>query len=217
MKSKKSPAAGDNQKPSTREALLDATRELMVEENSTQVSFGDISQRSGINQALIRYHFGSKNGLLEALLERDAGSTFAALAELVASDIGAVEKLRRHIHGVIKIYHRFPYLNRLVGVLSADVSSETAHFISDRFARPLADAQRAILDQGIREGVFRSIDPMLFHFSLVGACDYLFHARASLSSVFGVDSISDDLRKAYADHICSILLESVRSHPQSAL
>ena len=195
----------------TREILLDTTRTLLIEGNTTQVSFGDISGHSGVNGALIRYHFGSKQGLFEALLERDAGSTFAALERLVAAPLGAEEKLRRHVHGVTKIYHRYPYLNRLVGVMSAEGDTKSARFISERFTRPLAEAQRMILEQGKAEGVFREIDPMLFHFSLVGACDHLFHARAALGFLFDVHEIDEDLRSRYADHICNLLLDSIRA------
>lgn len=198
-------------KNTTKDQLLDATSALMLERNSTQLSFGDISKKSGINGALIRYHFGTKLGLLEALLERDAGGTFAALEQLVTAPMDAVEKLRHHIHGVIKVYHRYPYMNRLVGALTAESGPEAAQFISERFIRPLAAAQKAILDQGVREGSFRAVDPMLFYFSVIGACDHLFHARSALAYAFDTHEIDDDLRRAYADHICNNLLESIRA------
>lgn len=198
-------------KPATRDALLDATSALMTERNSVQVSFTDIAQRSGINKALIHYHFGTKHKLFEALLERDAGGTFADLARLVAAPIDAAQKLRHHVYGVIKVYFRFPYMNRLVGALSVETDSDTARFISERFTRPLAAAQKAILEQGLGEGVFRPIDPTLFYFSLIGACDHLFQARHALKYAFDIDDIDDDLRRRYTDHVCGILLGSIRS------
>jgi len=196
------------------EALLNATSALMSERNSVNVTFSDISQRSGLNSALIRYHFGSKAGLFKALLERDAGGTFGELERLVVADMSAVQKLRHHIHGVIKVYYRYPYMNRLVGALSMDSDSDTARFISERFTKPLAEAQRAILQQGEREGVFRVVDPMLFYFSTIGACDHLFHARHSLRYAFDVDDIDDALRRRFADHICDLLLRSVMQRPE---
>ena len=191
------------------DTLLNATSELMAERNSVDVTFADIAAKSGMNSALIHYHFGNKMGLYKALLERDAGSTFAALGRLVAADMPAREKLRAHIKGVIKTYHRYPYMNRLIGALSIDSDSEIARFIAERFTRPLADAQAAILHQGMAEGVFRTIDPMLFHFSLIGACDHLFHARHSLKFAFGVGEIDDELQHRYAEHTAGLLLDSL--------
>lgn len=193
--------------------LLNATSALMAERNSVDVTFADISERSGLNSALIRYHFGSKAGLFKALLERDAGGSIPDLDALVASDMTAAKKLRYHVSGIVRLYFRYPYMNRLVWSLSSELESETARYIAERFTRPLADAQRAILEQGLREGTFREIDPMLFYFSVVGACDHLFHARHSLKFAFGIDEISDDLCRRYESHIASILLESVMIRP----
>jgi AcrR family transcriptional regulator len=195
------------------DALLNATSALMIERNSVNVSFSDISDKSGLNSALIRYHFGSKSGLFIALLERDAGGTFSELEKLVQADMPAIQKLRHHIHGVIKVYFRYPYMNRLVGALSVETESDTAQFISERFTRPLADAQRSILAQGEAEGMFRAIDPVLFYFSLIGACDHLFHARHSLKFAFGIADIDDALRRRYADHVTDIVLNSVLIRP----
>lgn len=195
------------------DALLNATSALMTERNSVEVTFVDIAQRSGVNSALIRYHFGSKTGLFMALLERDAGGTFGNLDALVNSDMSAPQKMRHHVSGVIKTYYRYPYMNRLVGALSIESESETARFIAERFTKPLAAAQKAILEQGEREGVFRSVDPTLFYFSLIGACDHLFHARHSLKFAFGIDEITDDLRRDYAEHITEILMDSILVRP----
>ena len=183
----------------------------MSESNTTRVSFSDISARSGVNAGLIRYYFGNKKRLLHALLERDAGPSIEALAKLVAADLPAIEKLRHHIHGIIKTYHRYPYMNRLVAALQSGGDSDSAQFIFQRFTVPIVDAQRSILEQGVREGVFRELDPMLFHFTVIGACDQLFQGRSVLTHVFHVASINYELRDKYADFILTVLLNSVRA------
>lgn len=216
-KTRDSETASRRRDTSSRDLLLDAASALMSEGGSVDFSFADISARSGLNSALVRYHFGGKEGLLLALLERDAGGTFEALETLVKSDLDATRKLRRHVEGVIKIYHRYPYMNRLIGALGSETNSTTARFISERFTRPLAEAQRAILDQGVTEGVFRPVDPVLFYFSVIGACDHLFHARSALKYAFGIDTIDEDLRRRYADHLTGILLGSILVSPNSAL
>ncbi|WP_256849209.1 TetR/AcrR family transcriptional regulator, partial [Pantoea sp. Ft+CA_17] len=58
----------------TADKLLLAASELMIESNSIEVSLSEIAQRSGVNAALVKYHFGNKDGLLLALLARDAAT-----------------------------------------------------------------------------------------------------------------------------------------------
>lgn len=60
--------------------LLVAAGDLMIERNSTEVSLSEIAQKSGVNAALVKYHFGNKDGLLLALLARDAAAEMTNLA-----------------------------------------------------------------------------------------------------------------------------------------
>ncbi len=193
------------------DVLLEAASALMIERNSITITFTEIAARAGLNSALIHYRFGGKSGLFRALISRDVGGTFPALEDLVAADLPAEEKLIRHIHGIIKTYFEHPYINRLIAALSQEVDGDGARFISERVVQPLARAQGAILAQGEAEGVFRRIDPMLFYFSLIGACDHLFQARYALKWAFGVADIDDALRRDYARHVIALLLDSVRA------
>ena len=57
-----------------------AASELMIERASIEVSLSDIAQKSGVNAALVKYHFGNKDGLLLSLLERDAAGPIQTLS-----------------------------------------------------------------------------------------------------------------------------------------
>src|SRR2546423_14041941 len=74
-------------KNSTAEKLLVAASELMIERASIEVSLSDIAQKSGVNAALVKYHFGNKDGLLLALLARDAATEMPQLGYLIAQPI----------------------------------------------------------------------------------------------------------------------------------
>ena len=43
----------------TAEKLLVAASELMIERSAIEVSLSDIAQKSGVNAALVKYHFGN--------------------------------------------------------------------------------------------------------------------------------------------------------------
>jgi AcrR family transcriptional regulator len=48
----------------TAEKLLVAASELMIERSSIEVSLNDIAQKSGVNAALVKYHFGNVDPVL---------------------------------------------------------------------------------------------------------------------------------------------------------
>lgn len=60
---------GEPSLPPTAQRLLDAAHRLLVRSGYNSLSLEAISQEAGENKALVRYYFGSKNGLLVALTD----------------------------------------------------------------------------------------------------------------------------------------------------
>ena len=199
-------------KNTTADRLLVAASELMIERNSIDVSLSDIAQKSGVNAALVKYHFGNKDGLLLALLARDAATEVTQLEYLLAQPITPTEKLKLHIGGIIRAYHRFPYMNRLIHYLLHESSADAADEVSKFFVAPLLDFHRRLLAEGIKAGEFRNIDPVLFYTSLIGACDHLFFGRHAMSRASGVGPVTDEVCRQYIRHmealICGGILAS---------
>ena len=188
-------------KNTTAEKLLVAASELMIERASIEVSLSDIAQKSGVNAALVKYHFGNKDGLLLTLLARDAATEMSNLEYLLAQPITPTAKLKLHIAGIIRAYHRFPYMNRLIHYLLHESSAQSADQVSKFFVAPLLDFHRRLLAQGIKAGEFRKIDPVLFYTSLIGACDHLFFSRHAMSRAIGVGPVTDQVCRDYIKHM----------------
>jgi AcrR family transcriptional regulator len=192
-------------KNTTADKLLLAASELMIERSSIDISLSDIAQKSGANAALVKYHFGNKDGLLLALLARDAATEVANLEYLLSQPITPTEKLRLHIGGIIRAYRRFPYMNRLIHYLLHETSAEAASEVSKFFVAPLLDFHRRLLAEGVRAGEFRKVDPVLFYTSLIGACDHLFFGRQAMSRASGVGPVTDQVCRDYIKHMEALL------------
>src|SRR6059058_6657638 len=201
-------------KNSTAEKLLVAASELMIERSSIEISLSDIAQKSGANAALVKYHFGNKDGLLLALLERDAATEVAHLEYLLAQPITPTAKLKLHIAGIIRAYHQFPYMNRLIHYLLHESSAEAADEVSKFFVAPLLDFHRRLLAQGVKAGEFRDIDPVLFYTSLIGACDHLFFGRHAMSRATGVGPVTDEVCRQYIIHMEALVCGGILAHRQ---
>ena len=194
---------------STAEKLLVAASELMIARNATDVSLSDIAQQSGVNAALVKYHFGNKDGLLLALLARDAATETANLEYLLAQPITPTAKLKLHIAGIMKAYYRFPYMNRLIHLLLHESSAEAADEVAKFFVAPLLDFHRRLLAEGVAAGEFRKVDPVLFYTSLIGACDHLFFGRHAISRAIGVGPVTDEVCRDYVAHVEMMLLGGI--------
>jgi AcrR family transcriptional regulator len=61
---------GSTSSSATRDRLLDAAEDLFSAENYEAVSIRSINAKAGVNIAATHYHFGSKDALVEAVIER---------------------------------------------------------------------------------------------------------------------------------------------------
>ena len=190
----------------TRLYLMQAASEIMIAKDGAEVSLSEIAEQTKLSPALVQYHFGSKEGLLLALIERDGAQAVEQLRELAQSDLSTTSKLRLHVGGLINAYFRAPYMNRLLNILMQNEETATSRRVGEIFIKPIVDFQRTLLEQGQREGVFRSVSPVDFYFMVVGACDHLFARRRALSSVFGIEEVTPELKRNYARTVTNILL-----------
>jgi AcrR family transcriptional regulator len=199
-----------NTLPGARAQLLDTASAIMREGDVVDISLSELSLRSGLNSALVKYYFGNKAGLLKALLDRDWQAIVSSVDALVAKDGWDPEaKLRRHISKVVDTFYAVPYLNRLTMRLVGESDEAEARRIADCYLSPLYRAYEQLIGDGIRAGVFRPIDPQLFYFTVTGAVDRFFSARLVLRHCFDQDTLTEELRDRYREHTVDIIMAGI--------
>lgn len=194
---------------SGREMLLEAAGELMSEIGSIDVSLHQIAKRAGVTAPLVKYHFGSKDGLLLALAQRDTAQSIKQLTELMAMNLDPATKLRVHIQGIIRTYARFPYLNRLLEHFLDDPEAEGTRLIWSSFLLPLIEAQKQIVTAGIAAGQFREVDYKYVYFLINGACQYIFSTRITLREMIGEKKVGQELAREYAAFAAETVLRGI--------
>lgn len=195
------------EKTSSRTVLLQAAAELMIERGTIEVSLNEIAQRSQLNSALVKYYFGSKNGLMLALTQDVLGASLEQLKGLVEMDMPVVDKLKLHIKGIINVYFRYPFVNRLIHAMLME--QELAIQVAETISKPLAETQRKLLQEGMDSGKFKRIDPMMFYFIVLGACDQLFFGQHVLNRAFGVEKIDEELKRGYTNALMDLVLGGI--------
>jgi AcrR family transcriptional regulator len=206
-------AVDTNEAPEgARELLLHTASTIMREGDIVDISLSELSLRSGLNSALVKYYFGNKAGLMKALLDRDMQDIVHAVDALMAKDMSPDERLRRHIGAVVDTYYKTPYLNRLLMRLVRESDPEEAHRIADSYLTPLSRAYDRLIKDGVKQGLFRNVDPQLFYFTTTGACDRFFSSRLVLKHCYDTEALTEELRDRYREHCIDFIMAGILAH-----
>lgn len=195
----------------SRDMLLNAASDLMIETGTHDVSLHAIARKAGVTAPLVKYYFGGKDGLLIALVERDTARSLGQLDELLAMAIDPVSKMRIHIMGIVRTYSRYPYLLGLFNQLLRGANAEASDRIKGSFVMPLIQAQRQIVEEGVAAGVFRPLDPDMVYFITVGACQYLFASRVAFRDVMGGKPADPAFARDFATAAVDVVLNGLKT------
>ena len=206
-----SPRAEADAPPGARDLLLRTASAIMREGDIVDISLSELSLRSGLNSALVKYYFGNKAGLMKALLDRDMQAITHSVDALLAKDMAPEDKLKLHLGKMVDTYYATPYLNRLLMRLVRESDPAEAQRIAETYLTPLHKAYDRLIREGVKAGVFRPIDPQLFYFSATGAADRFFSARLVLRHCFDQDTLTEELRERYKAHIIDLIMAGIRA------
>ena len=140
------PTKKQQQGEQSRELILDATERLMATRGYAATSISDIRKACGLPPSSIYWHFGSKDGVLAAVMERGAERYFAAIP--VAADI------EQQLAAVIAQQEQHPAFLRLFLMLSLERSDDPAvsdvlRRVRDRAIGRFRDAATHLLPEGV--------------------------------------------------------------------
>ncbi|HEX2682493.1 MAG TPA: TetR family transcriptional regulator, partial [Ferruginibacter sp.] len=177
-------------------------------------SVRDIAQHANVNLAMISYYFGSKEKLLEALIEERAGYTLGLLEELSKNpELNPWEKMERYVDFYVdKVMNNFRFHCIMHQQNTNCRSPEIRELITNIKLRNLEQVKK-VISEGQRKGMFRKIDIELTIASIMGTLSHVTHSRNFYSRLLKIDE-TDELafRKKISPRLKEHLKQLVRGH-----
>lgn len=153
---------------------MTAAGSLLVEYPLVDVTLNAIAKRAGVSAPLIKYYFANRDGLMTALLLRDAAALVASLREVAVDGVDAATKLRGTLRAVIGGFNARPYLPRLARQVATGPDPAARAELIRVLVDPLIGMYRELLQRGEAQGAFRVIEPSHLHLLVYGACEQFF-------------------------------------------
>ncbi len=167
----------------TRDDILDAAAQVFRQKGFHGASMADIAETVKLQKASLYHHVSSKQEILLALLDRALEMLFEHISNVTDQSLSPDEKLRKMI---------ISYLQAMTenGDLAVVLLLEHRSLNPDLRSRHVPNRDRFehlwrdVVAQGITEGVFREVDPVMATRSLFGIMNWTltwFHPEGKLS------------------------------------
>ncbi len=108
----------------SRERILDAAAELFSTRGYAAAGVDLLAERSGIAKTAIYYHFGNKEGLLAAVLERAATQWIDGIQQAAREAGDPLDRLDRALAGMRAMLEERPWIYNLFQILTLEVADE---------------------------------------------------------------------------------------------
>jgi TetR/AcrR family transcriptional regulator len=150
----------------SRAAIVRAAAIEFAERGYDAAGTDRIAARARVNKAMLYYHFGSKRELYLEVV-RDMVRTVGIRARAIADGAGTAEqKLDAWIAAIVEEAAARPWF---ASIMLREVAAGAPHFDAHTFQlmNDVFAAVRDIIEQGQRDGVFRPVDPLLTHLTIM--------------------------------------------------
>ena len=172
------PTRGDR----TRAAVVEAATAAFTESGYTSATMADVAARAGVSEATVFLHFGSKAGLLMAVMRRYYDELAAACEEVAEGTPDPVERLRAlTMHWAVRLrddwsltanfaqqgrFHTDPELSEQFMDCNRQITRIYGGVVADLQQRGVLDA--SLPTRVIRDVIFGTLEHLVISHATVG-------------------------------------------------
>jgi AcrR family transcriptional regulator len=159
----------------TQDAILDAAIDLFIETGFETTSMDAIAEKAGVAKGTLYYHFRSKEGIVDAVVERFVREAEAAFEVIVGSPADALVKLKALVEKETELdAQSFSRLHRMRNI---DIVTRTQEARMKRFSPFYA----RVIEEGNAAGIWKAAYPLEFAQITIAASGYVYDPQFSAS------------------------------------
>lgn len=183
----------------TEDIIFDAAKKVFTEKGFDGTRMQEISEKAGINKALLHYYYRSKEKLFNAIFNNVFSKFVPNLINILESDKPLFEKIEFFVEHYIDFIIKNPHvpsfvlheINRHPQRLVEIIGNKTGLIKNNAFSK-FAD----IIKKEVENGNIEPIDPEQLIVNIIGLCIFPFVARPILSGI-----IFNNDKKRYAEFL----------------
>jgi TetR/AcrR family transcriptional regulator len=193
----------------TKTQLLDAAEAEFAVTGLIAARMEVIAAQAGVTKATIYYYFPSKEELYRAVLGRCFTAALAMMEQLQLDCLPPDAALVRLLEQILCCMSENP---RIGSILSLEAIQNKGKYYPKQLGDLLYGTIVEILEQGMRAGVFRQLEPRHTAVNIVGTCTFYFTAQENLKYLWpGKRLLGKDLLQRHTQESIDLIMAGVRN------
>ncbi len=194
----------------TREALLSAGADLFAQRGFDGATIGRIARLAKANTAMISYYFGGKKGLYHAILTDSFSLAQERLRILRSTPLSAENRFKQFVEAWSGFMARRPALPAMI--VRELVSG--GRLIDDRvfpYFLSILGFVKEVIEQGVKDGRFRPVNPLMTHISLMGSLAFFFATAPFREKMFSQKKVCGPApsTEEFVGHIQEMMIHGI--------
>ncbi len=193
----------------TKKQILDAAEIEFSRHGLNGARISSIAKRARITTAMIHYYFENKEGLYKAVLQRPINEVQIMVDQLDLDHLSPEDALIFIIRFAITNEATNP--NRQMLWFQEASQNQGLYFKQGNW-RGLFEPVVKILDRGMNDGVFRTVDPMLTLTHILGVCIFYFTVQGNWKHLMPeTDRLSSAMVEKHTEAAIDFILAAVKN------
>lgn len=151
-----------------RQDILSVGKRLFIQHGYHGLSMREIAENVGVSKAALYYHFSDKQELFLAILGTSLKQIETVLSDLIAENTNPQLQIQTFVNWILSQPAEERAVIRLASQELNQLDKDARKNFEMEYYRGFIDKLTRIFENGIAMGIFRSIDPRLMTWSLLG-------------------------------------------------
>jgi TetR/AcrR family transcriptional regulator len=193
----------------TKTQLLDAAEAEFAVTGLIAARLETIAAQTGVTKATIYYYFSSKEELYRAVLRRCFTQALAMMRQLQLDCLPPDAALVKLLGQMLCCMSENP---RIGSILSLEAIQNRGKYYPQQLSDLLYGTIVEILEQGMKTGVFRQLQPRHTAVNIVGACTFYFTAQENLKYLWPSKRLlGKELLQIHTQESIDLIMAGVRN------
>jgi TetR/AcrR family transcriptional regulator len=184
--------SGKKRAEEVKDAILQAALECYGAFGYDGTSTRAIADHAKVTHTLVLYHFGSKEELWTATLDKALSSYVATISPIFENSDGSTygTRLRRFIEEFVRFSARYPQIHRIM-TMEGNQDTERLAWVIENHLRSHFERVRELIRRGQDEGSVRDFDATRLYYFIIGGSGTLYTLSMEYKALTGRDVFSE--------------------------